>query len=299
MSRQDTKLSQKGENAATDAVIMPRLETAPTSVREVLSEVERLASAVQVSTGWSIDLNQVQFGFVSAGELARRYVVDSERRTGVPFALPTTAAARDAFNAMKEARFGNTVALFVRCERAILFNEELVSKVSKDTVRSSLFHELVHVAQCQRYPDFCIATDALVREAICMSQHGGDVPKDERARCLLVAQDRMQARKALLEGHAAVLQADYIQTSELHPTQNVNFFEVVSGEAALLTAGSATKVAQFVAGALLMRELRDRNAEVIEALFQNPALVDVVFGSKNPVSAKDFPARVRDSRTSA
>jgi hypothetical protein len=79
----------------------------------------------------------------------------------------------------------------------------------------------------------------------------------------------------------------------------VNFFEVVSGEAALLTAGSATKVAQFVAGALLIRELRDRNAEVIEALFQNPALVEVVFGSKNPVSAKDFPARVRDSRTSA
>ena len=299
MSRQDTKLSQKGEKVAADAAIMPRPEIAPTSVREVLPEVERVTSAVQASTGWSIDLNQVQFGVVSAGELARRYVVDSERLTGVPFAPPTTTAGRDAFNAMKDARFGNTVALFVRCERAILFNEELVSKVSKDTVRSSLFHELVHVAQWQRYPDFCIATDALIREAICMSQHGGDVPKDERARSLLVAQDRMQARKALLEGHAAVLQAEYIQTNDLHPSKHVNFFEVVIGEAALLTAGSATKIAQFVAGALLIRELRDRNAEVIEALFQNPDLVDVVFGSKNPVSTKDSPARVRDSRTSA
>jgi hypothetical protein len=299
MSRQGTKLSKNGEKVTADAVVVPRLDTARGLAREVLAEVDPVAKAVQESTGWSIDLKQVQFVFVSAIELARRYVVDRERCSGVPCALPTTTAARAAFNAMRDTRLRETVALFVRSERAILLNEDVLSTVSKDTARSALFHELVHVAQFQCYPDFWIAADALVREAISLSRHGGDLPKDELQSRLHVAQDRMQARKALLEGHAAVLQADYIKTNDLHPAKSVNFFELVSGEAALLTAGSSTKVAQFVAGALVIRELQDRHAAAIEALFQNPALVDMVFGSKNPVSAKGSPARGLDSRPSA
>jgi hypothetical protein len=301
MTRRDThqSRSQVGKEPLDLSAVAFSRNAEEAKAPGIRTDIVAIARAVEASTGWDVDLSKVRFEGVSAGELVRRYAVDALRRTGVGFVPPASESSRKAFGDMVAARFLEAPAVFLPAEGAILFNEEISSTVTRDSLRSALFHELVHVAQFQSYPDFWSAADTLHREAILMMRHGGDVPRDYREERLKLVQDRMQARKALLEGQAAVLQAEYVRGNDLRTRYGSEVFDVVIGESAFIAVGSSKIVSQFVAGALTVKELQDRNASLIDTLFENPALCEVVFGASNPSLAQKSTKRSDSAQQSA
>lgn len=214
-------------------------------------------------TGWSLCLTGLRVEEVKGKQLEECAAFDELRRTGVP---------------TRRLKGRPRLACYLPSENVILCNSDLLSQVSENEACKHLFLAVVRAAQCQMYPDFFLSVDHLLREALLMGRHGGDVPVDERVRRRMVAQDKLQARLGFVDGHASVLYAGFAQQEGM----SFSLLEP-SIEAALhLFEGSASRLSQYLSGALVVNEVFSRYPEMIDTLYSTPALVEQAFGVAQP-----------------
>jgi hypothetical protein len=254
---------------------------------QALADLPEVASSVQSKTGWNVSLNDVKLAVVSPQELNRRSVVDDLRRTGVP-ATEVGSLLTRAFNHLEAlAYFHGVIAVYLPKEGAILMNEARLQSASTDAVKSSLHHELTHVAQHQKYPAFIDALDKAAREYRLWSAHGSDFPKEEQVRQSQKYLDRVQARMSLLEGQAVTLQRMFEQDLNLVPEVRLGAVDLVLGLTHRFMAGMRHKVGQYVQGEEIFKRIHDLGLNEVNELFKSPKYTDLVFGRENP---RQYPA---------
>ena len=282
MSRQETiSLRQApGAQESRVAVSLPNAGRSYKNIKEALTHLPEISSSIETKTGWKIDLSQVSFEVVTAKELQRRCLEDVTRRTGIPTALPESFVGRSMTNALLSAYHRSVVALYLPSERAVVINEERLRGMSQDAVKSTLHHELTHVAQHQRYPKFMASVDRLAKEQRLLSKHGGDVPVEERERQLRVKTEKLQARMTLIEGQAMALQKMYEREAGLHPEIKMGPVEVALGLTSIFIPGGMAKIRQYIQGQATFDRIHALGLQEVDYLFKDPRSADLVFGSR-------------------
>ena len=288
MTRQETiPLKQApGAQESSIAVSLPNAGRSYKNIKEALRELPEISSSIESKTGWKVDLSQVAFEVVTAKELQRRCLEDVTRRTGIPTAIPESFVGRSITNTLLSAYHRSVVALYLPSEKAIVINEERLRGMSQDAVKSTLHHELTHVAQHQRYPKFMASVDRLAKEQRLLSKHGGDVPIEERERQLAVKTEKVQARMTLIEGQAMALQKMYEREAGLHPEIKMGPVEVALGLTSMLIPGGMRKISQYIQGQETIERILALGLREVDYLFKDPRSADLVFGSR---------ARTRDA----
>ncbi len=282
MARQETiSLRQApGAQQLGVAVSLPNAGRNYRNIKEALADLPEISSSIESKTGWKVDLSQVAFEVVTAKELQRRCLKDVTSRTGIPTAIPESFVGRSVTNALLSAHHRSVVAVYLPSEKAVVINEERLRGMSQDGVKSTLHHELTHVAQHQRYPKFMASVDRLAKEQRLLSKHGGDVPVEERERQLAVKTEKAQARMTLLEGQAMALQEMYAREAGLHPEVKMGPVEVALGLTAMLIPGGMAKIRQYIQGQATFERIYALGLQEVDYLFKDPSSVDLVFGSR-------------------
>lgn len=282
MARQETTKAQSPASISLSAagISPPNAKQSYGHISEVLADLSAISSSVETKTGWKLDLSAVDIRVVTSRELLRQSLEDGTRRTGIPTFLPQSFMGRVVADAMLNLFHRSVVATHLRSEQAILLNEDRLKRVSQDGVKSILHHELTHVAQHQRYPEFMVGVDRLVREQILLGQHGGDLPIDERDRQLAVFNEKVQARMALVEGQAVELQRMYVRDAGLRPEVKTGPIEVALGLTSMLIPGGKDKIRQYIQGQAIFAKIYSLGAAQIDFLFATPDAADLVFGRR-------------------
>ncbi len=281
MSRQETTQLKEAPGAAPSDinVSLPNAGRSYKNIKEALKDLPEIAASIESKTGWKVDLAGVGFEVVSTQQLHRRCLDDMTRRTGIPTAMPQSFVTRSVVNALLTAYHRGVVALYLPSEKTIVINEERLRGMSQDAVKSTLHHELTHVAQHQRYPKFMASIDRLAREQRLLEKHGGDVPVEERARQLEVRTEKLQARMSLIEGQAMALQKMYEAEAGIHPEIPMGPVEVALGLTSMLIPCGMVKITQYIQGKEIFRKIHAPGVEAVDSLFKAPRYVDLVFGS--------------------
>jgi len=282
MSRQETvSLKQTpGAPEARVAVSLPNAGRSYKTIKEALRELPEISSSIESKTGWKVDLSQVAFEVVTAKELQRRCLEDVTRRTGIPTAVPESFVSRTIGNTLLSAYHRSVVGLYLPSEKTIVINEERLRGMSQDAVKSTLHHELTHVAQHQRYPKFMASVDRLAREQRLLGKHGGDVPVEERERQLAVKTEKVRARMTLIEGQAMALQKMYEREAGLHPEIKMGPVEVALGLTSIFIPGGMAKIRQYIQGQATFDRIHALGLQEVDYLFKDPRSADLVFGSR-------------------
>lgn len=280
MSRQETIALKQNPGAAPSEinVSLPNAGRSYKNIKEALTNLPEISSSIEKKTGWKVDLTGVGFEVVSTQELQRRCLDDVTRRTGIPTAMPQSFVTRSVVNALLTAYHRGVVALYLPSEKTIVINEERLRGMSQDAVKSTLHHELTHVAQHQRYPKFMASIDRLAREQRLLGKHGGDVPVEERGRQLEVRTEKLQARMSLIEGQAMALQKMYDAEAGLHPETPMGPVEVGLGLTSMFIPGGMAKIKQYIQGQEIFRKIHALGVKEVDSLFKEPRYVDLVFG---------------------
>lgn len=288
MARQETVSFKQtpGAQASSIAVSLPNAGRSYKNIKEALRELPEISSSIESKTGWKVDLSQVAFEVVTTKELQRRCLEDVTRRTGIPTAIPESFVGRSITNALLSAYHRSVVALYLPSEKTIVINEERLRGMSQDAVKSTLHHELTHVAQHQRYPKFMASVDRLAREQRLLGKHGGDVPVEERERQLENRTEKVQARMTLIEGQAIALQKMYEREAGLHSEMKMGPVEVALGLTSMLIPGGMRKIRQYIQGQETFERIHALGLREVDYLFKDPRSADLVFGSR---------ARTRDA----
>lgn len=251
-------------------------------LQESLADISEIVSSVQSKTGWKVNLDDVKIEVVSPRELNRRIESDHFRRTGVPSteAAPLITRAFNKLNAV--AYYHGVIATYLPKEGAILINEQRLTGVSKDAVKSTLHHEFTHAAQHKQHPKFIDALDKSAREYQRWAKHGGDFPKDEQERQTKKHLDSVQARMSLLEGQAVTLQRMFEDEFNLVPEIKMGAVDLVLGLTHRFLAGMRHKLGQYVQGEEIFKQIYALGGNEVDELFKSPKYTDLVFGAKNP-----------------
>jgi hypothetical protein len=281
MSRQETIALKQNPGAAPSEinVSLPNAGRSYKNIKHALTDLPEIAASIESKTGWKIDLSAVGFEVVTSRELQRRCLEDVTRRTGIPTVMPETVIARSIVDTLLAAHHRLVVALYLPSERTVVINEERLRGMSEDAVKSTLHHELTHVAQHQQYPKFVASLDRLLREQRLLAYHGGDLPVDERSRQLHVRTEKLQARMSLIEGQAMALQKMYDRESGLHPEIRMGPVEVALGLTSMLIPGGMAKIRQYIQGEAIFARIHALGTKEVDSLFKEPGYTDVVFGS--------------------
>lgn len=252
------------------------------NIQEALAALPEIAGSIEAQTGWTLDLSKVEFLVVTPQELQRRCLDDVSRRTGIPTSIPQAFLAKATANMMLSAHHRSAMAVYLPSERVIVMNEERLTGVSKDSVKSSLHHELTHAAQHQRFPQFVASVDRLTRELKLLSKHGGDVPVDIRHLEVEKLEAQASARGTLLESQALELQRRYEREFDLHPEVKHGPIEAALGLMSMLTLRGPEKIRHGVMAQAVFSKIQDAGTKAVDLLFQEPRWTDALFGKKFP-----------------
>lgn len=256
------------------------------NIQEALAALPEIAGSIEAQTGWKLDLSKVEFLVVTPQEFQRRCQEDVSRRTGIPTSIPQAFLAKATANMMLTAHHRSAMALYLPSERVIVLNEERLKGVSRDSVKSSLHHELTHVAQHQRFPEFVASVDRLTRELKLLSKHGGDVPAHTRHLEVEKLEDQVNARGALLESQALELQQRYEREFDLHPEVKHGPIEAALGLMSMLTLRGPEKIRHGIMAQAIFSKIQDAGTREVDLLFQEPRWTDLLFGKEPPSKRK-------------
>jgi hypothetical protein len=281
MTRQETSQLKTAPGVVpSDVTIsLPRAERSYRNVKEVLSALPEIWSSIERHTGWTLDLSEVNFQTVTAQGLQRRCLEDMTRRTGIPTAMPQSFVSNPITHALLSAYHRDVVALYLPSEKTIVLNEGRLRGMSQDAVKSTLHHELTHVAQHQRFPKFIDSVDRLAGKQRLVAKHGDDLPADERERQSGILTNKVQARMSLIEGQAMTLQSIYEREAGLHPERKIGPVEVALGLTSMLIPGGPMKIRQYIQGQAIFSRIHSLGVEKVDSLFTDPSRADHVFGS--------------------
>jgi hypothetical protein len=166
------------------------------------------------------------------------------------------------------------VALYLAASDKIVVNRDSLEGKNGAALREALFHELVHVAQKRRHPEFFESIAQAIREAVA-APTGSDAEA--------TAQDTVRARLSLIEGHAAFLQSrarkDLFSDSNLNGGWRAN----VSGIKQLLSRSGRSKLMQYVAGSAALAKVVVQDPSLLDRIFARPELADALLRSSGPV----------------
>lgn len=246
-----------------------------------------IVGSIEAKTGWRFDRSMIDFPVVSAKEMERRCLEDLTRRTGIPTTLPEAAKGREVAAMLLSAHHRSAIAMFLPSERAVVINEERILEVSKDSVKSSLHHELTRAAQQQRFPEYVAGVDGLARQQILLEKHGGDLPLDTRVQEAQRLTDQVQARLALCECQALELRKRYEREFDLHPDVKQGPIEVALGMSSMRTPGGSNKIQRYITGQEIIAKLYDHGTYQVDSLFQHPLWADTLFRSSVPERATE------------
>ncbi|MEY4667590.1 MAG: hypothetical protein RL518_289 [Pseudomonadota bacterium] len=284
MARQETIQLTSTERAAPKevAVSLPNAGRSYKNIKEALTALPEISSSIERKTGWKVDLSAVTFEVVPSHELQRRCLDDVTRRTAIPTTLPQSFVARTLVNALLATYHRSAIAMYLPSEKAVVINEERLRGMSQDAIKSTLHHELTHVAQHQRFPKFMESVDRLAREQRLLRNHGNDLPVDERERQLPIRTEKLQARMSLIEGQAMELQKMYEQEAGLLPEIKMGPVEVALGLTSMLIPGGKEKIRQYIQGQAIFAGIYALGVKEIDTLFKDPASADLIFGKRRP-----------------
>ena len=254
-------------------------------ISEARSALPEIVSSIEAKTGWRFDLSKVEFAVVSAKEMERRCLEDLTRRTGIPTTAPEAPEGREVAAMLLSAHHRSAIAMYLPSDRVVVINEERLSKVSKDSIKSALHHELTRAAQHQRFPEYVAGVDGLVRQQILLEKHGGDLPLDTRVQEAERLTDQVQARLAVSECQALELRRRYEREFDLHPEIKQGPIELALGVNSMQTPGGADKIQRFIMGQEIVSKLYGDGNQAVDSLFQHPRWADALFGSSVPVRA--------------
>jgi hypothetical protein len=254
-------------------------------INEALAALPEIVGSIEAKTGWRFDRSKVEFTVVSAKEMERRCLDDLTRRTGIPTITPEVPRGREVGAMLLSAHHRSAIAMYLPSDRVVVINEERLSEVSKDSMKSALHHELTRAAQHQRFPEYVAGVDGLARQQILLEKHGGDLPHDTRVREAAVLTDQVQARLALCECQALELRKRYELEFDLHPEVKQGPIEVALEMGSLRIAGGADKVQRYIMGQEIFSKVYDHGTYQVDSLFQHPKWADTLFGSSLPGKA--------------
>jgi hypothetical protein len=251
-------------------------------VHEALAALPEIVGSIEAKTGWRFDPSKVEFPVVSAKEMERRCLEDLTRRTGIPTTTPEAPEGREVAAMLLSAHHRSAIAMYLPSDRVVVINEERLSKVSKDSIKSALHHELTRAAQHQRFPEYVAGVDGLVRQQILSEKHGGDFPLETREHEARRLSDQVQARLALCECQALELRKRYEREFDLHPEVKQGPIEVALGLRSLHTPGGADKVERYIMGQEIFSKVYNHGTHQVDSLFEHPKWADILFGKSIP-----------------
>lgn len=256
-------------------------------VHEALAALPEIVRSIEAKTGWRFDRSMIDFPVVSAKEMERRCLEDLTRRTGIPTTTPEAPEGREVAARLLSAHHRSAIAMYLPSERVVVINEDRLREVSKDSVKSSLHHELTRAAQQQRFPEYLAGVDGLARQQILLEKHGGDLPLDTRVQEAQRLTDQVQARLALCECQALELRKRYEREFDLHPEVKQGPIEVALGMSSMRTTGGANKIQRYITGQEIISKLYDHGTHQVDSLFQHPLWADTLFRSSVPERATE------------
>ena len=242
-----------------------------------MADLAEIAKSVESKTGWQVDLDRIRLEVVSGREMSRRAALDDTRRTGMPSAEQPIALQRMMGALYDSAYYNRAIAIYLPKEETILLNDQRLNDKSRDAVKSAVHHELTHASQHQRHPEFFDALDQCVRDYRRWSKHGSDFPGDEQARQSGESLKRIQARMALLEGQAQVLQGMYEKELGLHSEAKMGPIDLALGLTHRFLGGMRHSIGQYALGEEIFRRIYQTSMSEVDTLFKQPKLTDVVF----------------------
>ena len=196
--------------------------------------------------------------------------------------MPNSFVARTTSDTFLHAYHKGIVGMYLPSEGVVVINEERLQSVSRDAVKSFLHHELTHAAQHKVHPEFMKSIDALTRELRVLAHHGADVPADERSRREEEVEQKLHARRSLVEAQAVELQKMYEKEFNRHSEVKIGPVEEALGLSSMLIPGMYKKILEYVRAQEIFTRINALGTQAVDQLFQNPEHIDVVFGPKNP-----------------
>jgi len=286
MTHQGTLESQKRPGAVLESVDLS-LATAGRSynnIREVLVDLPEIAASIRAKTAWNVDLSTVPLKVVSQQELHRHCADDVAKRTSIPTIMPKSFVARTTSDTFLHAYHKGIVGMYLPSEGVVVINEERLQSLSRDAVKSALHRELTHAAQHKAHPEFMRSLDALTGELRRLVNHGADTPEEERTRRKEQVEQKLHARRSLVEAQAVELQKMYEKEFNLHSEVKIGPVEEALGLSSMLIPGMYKKILEYVRAQEIFTQIHAFGTRAVDQLFRDPEYTDAVFGPKNPRS---------------
>ncbi len=246
------------------------------------ARLPELAEMVRVKTGWPLDISGVKVEVVDSATFAKRVGAEVMRRAGVEAEDAANTKKRSLLQRLQrvlEDRYGAAAALgaYLPSDGTLLFNADAFKHANMDAVCEIGFHELVHCAQDQAFPDFNRGLDELVRAGVTAEARYGS----DSAEVLDIA-DTLCARMAFLEGQATMLQyeaqQEHFKESQLQAPLMVRLL----GQLSQRTASGRAKLQQYVAGCTAFQRIRGE-PELIDLAFESPVLLDLMLKTRGSI----------------
>jgi hypothetical protein len=181
--------------------------------------------------------------------------------------------------------------------RAVVLNESRVLGRNLDTIRGLLFHELVHAAQHQRFPQFFERLRGLHQRMAALKAKGKETAD---AQCQVA--DQIQACTLLMEGETMLLQARALR--EHFPSGKLVdvSWRMIRAVGLYALLGGGRHILSYFEGPRRLKRFGSEDAQraAIDAMFRHPELAEVLFGRPGvvrvPSNAADLAAWIKDHR---